>query len=99
MSSQGINPLGTTQGISSIKPLNPAQKSGEFAKLIQGFGKEIDASQNRVAGKVSDLAAGKVDNVHQVVMELGKAEITFNYMMEVRNKMIDAYKEVMRMQM
>lgn len=100
MSSQGINPLGPTQGIGSVEVLKPAQKGGgEFAKLIQGFGKEIDATQNRVAEKVSDLAAGKVDNVHQVVMELGKAEITFNYMMEVRNKMIDAYKEVMRMQM
>ena len=100
MNPQGITPLSPTQGIGSVQPLNPAQKGGgDFAKLIQSFGKEIDATQNRVIEKVGDLAAGKVDNVHQVVMELGKAEITFSYMMEVRNKMIEAYKEVMRMQM
>ena len=95
-----ITPLMPAGKVTSLEPLRPARKGGgEFAGLVSKFGKEINAAQERVGEQVSQLAAGNVDNVHKVVMELGKAEITFSYLMEVRNKMIEAYKDVMRMQL
>ena len=100
MSVGDISSLNPADKITSLEPLKPAHKGGgEFARLVSKFGKEINAAQERVGDQVSQLAAGNVDNVHKVVMELGKAEITFGYMMEVRNKVIEAYKEVMRMQL
>ncbi|MFQ5752664.1 MAG: flagellar hook-basal body complex protein FliE, partial [bacterium] len=40
----------------------------------------------------------KVENVHEVMIAMSKAEVSFKFMMETRNKLIDAYKEIMRMQ-
>jgi len=95
-----ISPLDPSRKVTSLEPLKPARKGGgEFAGLVSRFGKEINAAEERVGEQVRELAAGNLDNVHRVVTELGKAEITFSYLMEVRNKMIEAYKEVMRMQM
>ncbi|MEK6730065.1 MAG: flagellar hook-basal body complex protein FliE, partial [Planctomycetota bacterium] len=46
-----------------------------------------------------NFATGKVENVHEVMIAMSKAEISFKFMMEARNKLIETYKEVMRMQM
>jgi flagellar hook-basal body complex protein FliE len=88
------------QGIQMPQIVEKSGKSGSgFGDMVEGFAKEMNDVQNRASQQVADLAAGKVDNVHNVMIELGKSEVTFGYMMEVRNKLIDAYKEVMRMQM
>ncbi len=93
-----IRPLEPAQPLTSIEPLKPGEKSaGGFGKLVTNFGKEVNEIQERAAEQVARLAEGKVDNIHQVMIALGRAEITFNYMMAIRNKLVEAYKEVMRM--
>jgi flagellar hook-basal body complex protein FliE len=47
---------------------------------------------------VENFATGKVENVHEVMIAMSKAEVSFKFMMETRNKLIDAYKEIIRMQ-
>jgi len=80
-------------------PLEPAKKgAGGFANLVASFANEVDRPQALASEKIAQLAAGKVDNVHEVMIALGKAEISFNLMMEIRNKLVEAYKEIMRMQ-
>lgn len=44
------------------------------------------------------MAAGQVDNIHEVMVATQKAEISMRYLLEIRNKVLDAYKEIMRMQ-
>ena len=44
-----------------------------------------------------DIALGKVDDFHEVAARLKRADLSFKFAMEVRNKLIDAYREVMRM--
>jgi len=45
-----------------------------------------------------DYAAGKTDNMHQVLIAAEKADIALQFTMQVRNKILDAYNEIMRMQ-
>ena len=45
------------------------------------------------------LATGESDSVHETMLALAKADLSLRVFMEVRNKVIDAYQEVMRMQM
>jgi len=45
-----------------------------------------------------DFAAGKTDNIHQVIIAAEKADIAFQLTMQIRNKIMDAYNEIMRMQ-
>ena len=82
----------------SIAPLQPTQpmttpatlraKSapggpGEFMKVLSKIGKDVSKTQAIADEQVAALASGKNDNIHQVMLSLGKAEISFNYMMEV----------------
>ena len=96
--------------ISALRPAQPAMPSapvlpdtaatdgeGGFVKLLSDVAGNVDKAQHEADEQVAQLAAGKTDNIHQVMLALGKAEISFNYMLEVRNKLVDAYKDVMRM--
>jgi flagellar hook-basal body complex protein FliE len=57
------------------------------------------ASQQQVADQaVLDVAVGKTDNLHNVVLEVAKADLAFRLMLEIRNRLSDAYQEVMKMQ-
>ena len=97
-----VSALGPIQPASqAARPAAPqttrAGKDGGFLDMVTRFAGDVDAMQHDAEAAVADLAAGKADNLHQVTLALGKAEVSFKFMMEVRNKLVDAYREVMRM--
>jgi flagellar hook-basal body complex protein FliE len=47
---------------------------------------------------VNEFAAGRTDNIHQVLIAAEKADIALQFTMQIRNKIMDAYNEIMRMQ-
>jgi len=47
---------------------------------------------------VQQLASGQTDNLHQVMISLEQARLSFDLLLQVRNKVLDAYQEIMRMQ-
>lgn len=65
-----------------------------FVQEIQGLSAQLNASD----AQLQDLALGKAENLHQVMMSMEKAKLTFELAMQVRNKVLDAYHDVMRMQ-
>jgi flagellar hook-basal body complex protein FliE len=98
MATAPIQPLQPAQAVSQIQPLKPAASgAGDFGQLVGNLLQDVNQSQNQAADAVAQLASGKTDNVHQVMIALGKAEVSFNYMLEVRNRLLDAYKQVMQM--
>lgn len=72
--------------------------SGGFSKLVGQFVEQTNESQLASDRSIDDLVKGKTDNVQQVVMAVANAEMSFQLFMEVRNKLIDSYNELMRMQ-
>lgn len=46
----------------------------------------------------NDFAVGKTDNIHKVMIAAEKAEIALQFTLQIRNKLLDAYNEIMRMQ-
>jgi len=44
------------------------------------------------------FAAGKTDNIHQVMIAAEKADVALQFTLQIRNKILDAYNEIMRMQ-
>ena len=100
MAISGIQPLQPAQALTPVQPLKPAApQAGDFQKLVGNMVNDFNQVQNQAADDIAKLAAGKTDNVHQVMIALGKAEVSFNYMLEVRNRLLDAYKQVMQMPM
>ena len=73
----------------------PAQ-SGFSNALAEGI-KDVDAQVKRADGLVEDVLAGKVRDFHEVAAALKQSELSLKFALEVRNKFIDAYREVMRM--
>jgi flagellar hook-basal body complex protein FliE len=75
------------------------QEQGEsFKKTLSSFLDEVNDLQLKANESIEDLATEKVKNVHEVMIAMAKAEVSFKFMMEARNKLVETYKEVMRMQ-
>ncbi|MES2201112.1 MAG: flagellar hook-basal body complex protein FliE [candidate division FCPU426 bacterium] len=65
--------------------------------LASAIGQTVEL-QKASEKKTEGFLSGKVDNVHEVMIAEEKAEIAFQLTMSVRNKIVEAYQEVMRMQ-
>ncbi len=69
----------------------------DFAsKLKQGLS-EVNADIRLAESLPKDLVTGKIDDFHEVAIQLKRADLSFRFALEIRNKLIDAYREVMRM--
>ena len=71
-------------------------KTGFSDKVQEGL--QAVNNEIRAAEKLpEDLLSGKISEFSEVAVQIKKAEISFNLAMEIRNKLIDSYREVMRM--
>lgn len=84
------------------KKTNKANKSnGLFDDALQSamnLINETNTLQKKADNISLDFAMGNMDNVHDVMIAQEKASIALQYTVEIRNKVIDAYNEIMRMQ-
>lgn len=76
----------------------PAGGAGSFFEALEKSMEEVNANQLEADGAIKDLVAGKSKNIHETMLAIQKADLSLKTMMQVRNKILEAYKEVMRMQ-
>lgn len=69
-----------------------------FGKFLSEAINDVNTLQNNAEKASIDLAAGKIQDVSQAVIAAEKASMALQLTMQVRNKVVDAYQEVMRMQ-
>ncbi|RLA93753.1 MAG: flagellar hook-basal body complex protein FliE [Deltaproteobacteria bacterium] len=69
-----------------------------FSKLLKQAINEVDRLQKEADQAIKDLATDKQGDLQRAMIAIEKAEISFQLMMQVRNKIIAAYEEIMRMQ-
>lgn len=91
MSGIGEKGLGTSDG-----NIDGVQKS--FAATLNEAIQNVNKLQQDSNIAAQNLATGRTDNVAEVMIASEKADIAIRLMMQVRNKIIDAYQEVMKMQ-
>jgi len=58
----------------------------------------VDSSQNRANQAVEDFLNGNTEDVHSTILATQRSDLTFELFTQVRNKVISAYQEIMRMQ-
>ena len=75
----------------------PAKESGFAAMLEQSLGK-TNALQETAGKAVEQAILNQDTDLHRVMIAQEEASITFELMMEVRNKLIEAYQQIMQMQ-
>ncbi|MFK7846928.1 MAG: flagellar hook-basal body complex protein FliE [Rhodothermales bacterium] len=59
---------------------------------------QVNDAQSQASVQVESFIAGEQENLHEVMIKLNQAKTSFQLMVEVRNKMMDAYSELFRMQ-
>ncbi len=76
----------------------PSLEKGEsFGDVLSGAMGKVSALRNEADQAVQGLATGQNKDIHQTMIAMEKASVSFSLMMQVRNKIISAYEEVMRM--
>jgi flagellar hook-basal body complex protein FliE len=83
------------------KPLAPGQTdpaNKSFADTLKDAVGEVNTLQKQADKKAQDLATGKTTDIPEVMMAAEKADIALRLMVQVRNKIIQAYEDVMKMQ-
>ena len=80
----------------AIEGARPAQ-AADFEPVLAAGVEHLDRQVRSAESMPIDLLTGKVDDFHEIAVQLKNAELSFKFAMEIRNKLIDAYREVMRM--
>jgi len=83
-----------------ISGINEEVKSPEvsFGEYLNSALMKVTNLENQAAGLKEDFALGKTDNIPEVLIAGEKANVALQFTMQVRNKILDAYSEIMRMQ-
>jgi flagellar hook-basal body complex protein FliE len=102
MAVPALTNVGTGSSMDSVARLasSSASKSDPlepFANVLKSYLGEANALSTTANQAVLDLATGKTDDVHSVLLASAKADIAFRMMLQVRNRLTDAYQEITRM--
>jgi flagellar hook-basal body complex protein FliE len=86
MREQGMQvPSEATQGVS-------------FSDMLRSSVDQVNTQQVQADQSIDNLIAGRSKNIHETMLAVERADSSLKLMMQVRNKILDAYKEIMRMQ-
>jgi len=97
---QNLGEVGSTDQVTTLQP-GTATESGNrvtFGKLIGDLVQDVDAKGKESISEMKKVMTGEVDNLHQSMVAMQEASVAFNLMVEVRNKLMESYQQIMRMQ-
>ena len=84
---------------SGAGPLSPAGSSGPgFRDVLHSAIDDIQQLEGQAESKVAGVIEGNGTDVHSALIAVEKADLSFQLMMQVRNKIVSAYEEISRMQ-
>ena len=69
-----------------------------FSSALDRAIDKVDEAQKAADGQINAFVAGEQENLHEVMISMNQAELYLQMMTEVRNRMLDTYQELMRMQ-
>ncbi|WP_188068698.1 flagellar hook-basal body complex protein FliE [Brevibacillus brevis] len=81
----------------SVNKPTPAEVSQEFSSFLSDAMDKVNQAQVESSNLADKFAAGEITDVHQLTVAGQKASVMLQMTMQVRNKMIESYQEIMRM--
>jgi flagellar hook-basal body complex protein FliE len=69
-----------------------------FKDFLMDKLKEVDDSQKKALAAIEALAKGEDVDISDVALSISKADTNFKLLLRIRNKVLEAYQEIMRMQ-
>jgi flagellar hook-basal body complex protein FliE len=96
--SQGLTLLPNVENKKSLIDKTLKETTQSFGDTLNQAMHDVNALQNEAGNAVNKMVAGEATDLHEVMIAVEKARTSFDLLMEVRNKALDAYREIMRMQ-
>ncbi len=75
-----------------------SSQGSDFQEILKGAVMNVNQFQVEALRQMEALALGNVDDIHKPIIAAEKASLTLELLVQVRNKALDAYQEIMRMQ-
>lgn len=75
-----------------------ATGKAEFSNLLERAVAGVDSKMQTAAAEQGKVLTGETNNLHQAMIAMQEASVAFSLMVEVRNKLVESYQELMRMQ-
>ena len=91
-----INPI---PNLTAIQPAGQSSEPGAFQSVLNGAIQTIESANHDATTAVQKFLNGENEELHTAALAVQKANITFDLGLQVRNKVVDAYQQIMQMQM
>ncbi len=91
-----ILPLSRLAPMTVAAPAAPPQSG--FATLLHGVIQQHQQAHNEATAAIHRLAAGQAQDLHSVALAVAHADLTFRFLLELRNRLTEAYQEITRTQ-
>lgn len=75
-----------------------AENPEEFKNTLKGFLQDVNLMQGEAREATEAFLRGDITDIHQVTIATEKARVSLELLLEIRNKMMESYQEIMRMQ-
>ena len=93
-----INPLENSIEALATKPnVSPEPSALDFKQIFKESLREVNGLDTQAKTMVEALATGQTNDVSGVMLSVKKANLAFLSMLQIRNQMVEAYQEIMRM--
>ncbi|WP_188454393.1 flagellar hook-basal body complex protein FliE [Virgibacillus oceani] len=87
-----------SSAINNNQLTSPGKAHADFANMLKTAIGKVNEAQTASDKKTEQLATGQIDDLHDVMITAQKASITLETSVQIQRKVIDAYNEIMRMQ-
>ena len=100
MTLPGITSISSLPGVTPASPrINPKGAPGEFQKFLESAINTVDGQRTAAETAIQQFLGGEGEDLHKVILSTQRAEMSFELFQQVRNKAVQAYQEIMRMQL
>jgi flagellar hook-basal body complex protein FliE len=97
MNIQGIHP-GIVPPVPAALPSATAGSTG-FSSVLKGALESVESTRDASQQTIERFLSGEGGELHETILAAQRAELSFEMLLQVKNKVVQAYQEVMRMQL
>jgi flagellar hook-basal body complex protein FliE len=94
---QGIADIADATNATDASPSLGAGDGGDFSSTLQTAVSQISTLQNDAQNKVAGLLSGNGEDIHSAMLAVEKANVSFEMMVQVRNRIVQAYQTISQM--
>lgn len=93
-----ISFLRNTSAASSFQTPGTSKSQGDFLEALSGAAEAVNGIHADATSKVAGMLSGNGQDIHSAMIAVERADLAFQLVMQVRNKVVNAYQEVAHMQ-